>query len=327
MRNYRLKRLIINGQKSDNWYVTWTDRGRSKRLSTNTAVKAEAERELERIRAEHNKPPEKFDMNAIFDGYEKDRIAAGRKSANLRTSLKPLRQIFGSSTPALITQAEIRRYKRERKGSPSSCTRELLTLRAALKWAYGEGWTEHYRPFKVEANRNPRKRFLSQSEYDRLYATADTVRLKTFLSLGIFTAARSQKIYSLKWEDVDFTNRVINFSAGQSSNKRSRAVPMNETLAWHLMGARLMAMGDYVIEYNGKPVRSIRGPFRRAVSAAGLRDITIHDLRRTAASWMLQRGATLDMVAKILDDSVEVVERHYGHLAPRHMKDATDLLG
>lgn len=326
MRNYRLKRLIVDGKRSRTWYVVWSEKGRYKRRSTGTDIKAKAEAWREQFIHEQDRPKENFDLSDIFDGYEQDRIEDGRNANNLKTSLKPLRMYFGKKNAQHVTQAEIRRYKAHRGEKVTSCTRELLTLRAALKWAYSEGWTEHYRPFAVSANRNPRKRFMSQDEFDCLYEAADSIRLKTFLSIAINTAARSTKIYDLKWSDIDFENRLIYFGQGQA-NKKSRTVPMNDTLAWRLMGALLMATGDYVIEYRGGRVKGLRRPFRNAIDAAGLSDIRIHDLRRTSASWMLQKGATLETVAKVLDDSIEVVERHYGHLAPRHMRDATDLLG
>ena len=325
MRSYSLKRLIINGQRSKTWYVVWTDKGRTKRRSSGSTLKVEAERFLEKLRAEHERPKERFDMNAIFDGYERDRIADNRNASNLRTSLKPLRSFFGAMTPDIVNQASISRYKAHRAEKLASCTRELLTLRAALKWAYASEWTDSYRPFKVSANRNPRKRFMTEQEFNRLYAAADTIRLMTFLSIAISTAARSKTIYALRWQDVDFHNKVINFGAGEA-NKKSRSVPMTDKLAWALMGALFMAQGEYVIERDGKPVKSLRGVFSRAVRESGVKDVTIHDLRRTSASWMLQRGASLSLVAKVLDDAVEVVERHYGHLATNHIREAMELL-
>lgn len=49
-----------------------------------------------------------------------------------------------------------------------------------------------------------------------------------------------------------------------------------------------------VIEWNGKPVRSVRKGFEAAVKAAGLSaDVTPHILRHTCATWLMQGGANL----------------------------------
>jgi integrase len=47
-----------------------------------------------------------------------------------------------------------------------------------------------------------------------------------------------------------------------------------------------------------------------------MRDLTPHDLRRTAASWAVQSGASLAVVAASLGHSdTRVTEAHYGHLS------------
>jgi hypothetical protein len=42
-------------------------------------------------------------------------------------------------------------------------------------------------------------------------------------------------------------------------------------------------------------------------------------MRSTAASWAVQDGATMEEVAAFLNDSVQVVERHYAHLSPNYL--------
>jgi integrase len=44
--------------------------------------------------------------------------------------------------------------------------------------------------------------------------------------------------------------------------------------------------------------------------------LTLHSLRHTFASWLVQMDAPTLKVAKLLGDTVEMVERVYGHLAP-----------
>lgn len=54
--------------------------------------------------------------------------------------------------------------------------------------------------------------------------------------------------------------------------------------------------------------------------------LTTHSLRHSFASWLLQRGADLLTVAKLLGDTVAVVERVYGHLRPADLENTVDLL-
>lgn len=326
MPDYSLKRPKINGRQTDIWYVTWSESGRSKRLSTGHKDKSAAKQWLEQYKAITEQPQSDASVDMILTAYMDERVDHGRNKSNLETSLKPLRAFFGAMTPNLITQGKIRAYEAYRGEKPASIERELKTLRAALNWALREGWSVFFTPFKIKASGSRRKRFLTQAEFSRLFSEADTVRMMLFLSIAIHTASRSKKIYELKWADIDPVAGIINFPEG-TANKRTRPIPINKTLSWHLAIGMNFRTSPYVIERAGKPVRSLRKSFNDIAERAGVRDVQIHDLRRTAASWLLQRGASIELVAKFLDDSVEVVERHYGHFATGHIRGAADLLG
>jgi integrase len=51
-----------------------------------------------------------------------------------------------------------------------------------------------------------------------------------------------------------------------------------------------------------------------------------YSCRHTFASRMIQAGKPYGFVAKLMDNSVAVIEKHYGHLAPNHLRDAVDAL-
>jgi len=71
-----------------------------------------------------------------------------------------------------------------------------------------------------------------------------------------------------------------------------------------------------------------RVAFKPALEAAGLsgRDVHVHDLRHTYASWLAQDGVSGTKVAALLGDRPATAER-YVHLAPEHYADALAALG
>ena len=79
-----------------------------------------------------------------------------------------------------------------------------------------------------------------------------------------------------------------------------------------------------MVEWNGKPVRSVRKAFATAVKAAGLDrlGITPHVLRHTAATWAMQGGGDLWQIAGFLGMTVEVLERVCGHHHPNFQREA-----
>jgi integrase len=82
---------------------------------------------------------------------------------------------------------------------------------------------------------------------------------------------------------------------------------------------------DFVVEWNGRPVQSIKRSFRKVRKAAGLGpDVTPHTLRHTAATWLMQAGTDVWQAAGFLGMSVEVLIDTYGHHHPDFQADAAE---
>src|SRR5207249_12060990 len=80
---------------------------------------------------------------------------------------------------------------------------------------------------------------------------------------------------------------------------------------------RLGLVGGHFVEFNGKPNRSVKTAFSRALRLAGLSSeggrIVPHTLRHTAATWLMQRGVSIWQAAGYLGMSPEILDRVYGH--------------
>ncbi|MBW8640065.1 site-specific integrase [Hoeflea sp. WL0058] len=93
-----------------------------------------------------------------------------------------------------------------------------------------------------------------------------------------------------------------------------------------------MISEDYVVEWSGKPVSSVKKGFKAACEAAGLgwyaedglfqTDVTPHVLRHTAATWLMQNGATLSDAADYLGMTEAVLRSTYYHHHPDFQADA-----
>ncbi|EHK53624.1 tyrosine-type recombinase/integrase [Allomesorhizobium alhagi] len=82
---------------------------------------------------------------------------------------------------------------------------------------------------------------------------------------------------------------------------------------------------DFVVEWNGEPVQSIKKAFRNARKAAGLGDeVTPHIFRHTAATWLMQAGADVWEAAGFLGMTTETLIETYGHHHPDFQSDAAE---
>lgn len=79
----------------------------------------------------------------------------------------------------------------------------------------------------------------------------------------------------------------------------------------------------------GAPIHgtNVLPPFRRALAAAGLPRVTLHDLRHSCATVMLSAGIPLPVIAEMLGhSSIRVTADLYAHIVPSLRQDAADKL-
>jgi integrase len=82
---------------------------------------------------------------------------------------------------------------------------------------------------------------------------------------------------------------------------------------WHRLGLSRTA----IVEWNGKPVKSVKTGFASAVREAGLdKHVTPHTLRHTAATWLMDEGRKVWTVAGFLGMSTQVLEATYAKHHP-----------
>ena len=283
-------------------------------------------------------PPDRPLVTDILDGYIKDRTGRVRNIASIQYACAALTEHLGSLTPDHLTTQTMRKYAESRrsqgrrgatgKGRPLSdgtIIKEVVTLRAALRWAVNERWIMRAPKIEAPPAPPPKERWLTHAEARRLLDATETPHVRLFIQLGLYTGARTSAILELLWDQVDFQRNVISYGAG-AGNKRRSIVPIIPELRSVLWEAATTRTRDCVIEFRGAPVASIRHAFRERAAAAGLKDLTPHTLRHTCATWMVMKGVPFEMVAKFLGNSVEMIERVYGHHSPDWLKQAASAL-
>ncbi len=202
------------------------------------------------------------------------------------------------------------------------------SFRTCLNWAVKRHKIDRAPYIERPSQPAPRDRWLSHREIDQLLAAecAPHIRLATVLMLT--TGARVGAVLELTWDRVDLENGHIVLRTDFTGPRKGRAtVPINATLREALTAAREAALSPYVIEWAGGPVKSIKKGFAHAVANAGLKDVSPHVLRHTAAVHMAAGGVPMEKISQYLGhSSTEVTQRVYARFAPDHLRDAAELL-
>jgi len=83
----------------------------------------------------------------------------------------------------------------------------------------------------------PRKGVLDQEKYPLLLASLPEY-LQPVLAIGYHTGMRLGEIQRLRWEQVDFLDRIIRLNAGETKNEEVREIPISDELYSILPKAR-----------------------------------------------------------------------------------------
>ena len=143
------------------------------------------------------------------------------------------------------------------------------------------------------------------------------------------TGARMGALLGLTWDRVDFDGRTIDLhDPGRPRTHKGRpTVPMNRTAAVALSEARAGALTPYVIEWNGKPVKSIKHSLAAAGRRCGLPWVTAHVLRHSVATWLAEDGVSMEKIAELLGHSdSRITRKRYVHYTPDFLRDAAEAL-
>lgn len=324
MPQYRIGRL------KGRFVVTWTEDGtrRRYRLDALTAKEAEAEA-LDRIRKE-TLPKDAKTVSDLWAGYV--RHLEGRPAAvTLGYTGKAVLPHFGAYRPDQVSVDLCREYtaKRAKQGRAKGAVwTELGHLRSCLMWAQKVGLIDRAPYIERPQKPAPKDRWLTHAEIDRLLTAEAEPHIKLAALLMLTTAGRVSAVLQLTWDRVDLDRGQINLRVDQEGPRKGRAVvPINATLRAALVQAKEAALSDYVVEWAGDPVKSIRKGLDRLVRNAGLPGVSAHVFRHTAAVHMAAGGIPMNQIAQYLGhSSTAVTERTYARFAPDHLRDAAAIL-
>jgi integrase len=273
-----------------------------------------------------------------------------------------LNSFWGGRMLSDVSTATCREYVNMR-GNTGGARRDLEDLRAAIGHHASENLHRAIVNVWLPPKGAPRDRWLTRSEVARLlwacwrhreiqtrHCGSDKGRklptdkrplrhLARFILIGIYTGTRAsaiataspQRAAGRSFVDLDQGIFYRLAQGKRATSKRQPPAPIPPRLLAHMRRwQRLGPIGGHFVEFNGKPILSVKTAFSRAVKLAGLSSesgkIVPHTLRHTAATWLMQRGVSIWQAAGYLGMSAEILDRVYGHHSPDHLKSAADAI-
>ena len=148
----------------------------------------------------------------------------------------------------------------------------------------------------------PRDRFLTDDERRRFMEGIPHLAPKPgayFLTL-LFTGARRSELLRMRWTDVEWTTRL--WKKPRTKNGSSHFIPLPvqavDALTRLPRSSEWVFPGDHGKAWSSGSVQKVWYQIRRQWN---LHDVTLHDLRRTCASYLAMEGENLSTIQAVLN--------------------------
>lgn len=305
------KRIVFFRGK---YAMYWRENGKPYRVSLRTDNLELAKQRFRDTLAISEKPSE-----TVYDCFQ---IYLKEKPQEAKT-WKALQSFWQGYRPHEITKQACREYASTRQVKNGTIHRELTILRAAINSVMPNNQAEFAFPKKPP----PKEHYLTKDEFKAIYEAAKAHHVKVYLMLAISTAGRNSALLELTWDRVDFNRGTIRLSTGNEGQTKGRAtVPMTDSLRTLLEEAYNGRLTDYVVEYAGSNVKSVKRAIENIRERTGIK-FTPHVLRHSAAVWMAESGVSMSEIAQYLGHTnTNITYRVYARYSPEHLKDAAKAL-
>lgn len=342
------------------YYAYWSDKRRSKRKSMGTSDPAVAEaRFAQWLLLRHEKAVEgaTFTVTDCWAVYQAKHVAKNVAAPDtLAYAWRALEPHFGALLAERVDQDVVDAYVAKRVSGrigravkEATVRRELQALIACLNFCADPAQkmlpAGSVHKIRMPANSEPRDRWLSTAEIQALLSAAGRMRRgprlsrgERFIWLALSTAGRLSAILELTWDRVDFETRVIHLDVPgrQRTKKRRASVPISTDLLPVLQRAFAEREGPLVMDNKADVWATVQliaieaglAPKQDIDSGAKPKatGVSPHVFRHTAATHMARRGVPLWKIAKILGNTLAMVEKVYAKHAPDDLREAVDLI-
>src|SRR6266404_1095012 len=301
-------------------YETMPHREAEQALADYIAPKYQPERRRQDI--------EDIDCADVLSIYLSD-IGEPGDQFEIEARIERLNEFWGGKKLSEVNAQACAAYVKHR-GNRGGARRDLETLRAAINHHAKEGFHRGVVRVSLPPKGEARDRWLTRSEAAALVWHCWRHREKQTIHSGRY-----------KGEAITTDRRplrhiarfvLIGLYTGTRAGAIASASPYAEPGRSHVDLERGIFYRKLIatcfVEFNGKPVASVKKGFKRAVGLAHLPGkVTPHTLRHTAATWLMQRGVPIWEAAGFLGMSPEVLQDTYGHHHPDFLQGAAHAIG
>ena len=195
----------------------------------------------------------------------------------------------------------------------------------AIEWGWnGTNPASSIKKFKEKS----RDRFLHPDELPRFFESLEAEAnstIKDYIYVSLFTGARKSNVLSMKWEDINFER--CEWLIPETKNGESLRVHLTEKVI-DILKNRLQSNPNskWVFESIGKTGHLVepKSGWKRILQRASIKDLRLHDLRRTLGSWQAATGANSYIIGRSLGHKNQQSTAIYARLSIDPIKESVE---
>lgn len=327
-------------QRGSIWWVKIYVDGRPVYESSESEKKSDAIKLRDKMLAKRHRgeisggAPDRVLITELIDDVLKSDIEETTRYIWTKVVEKNVRPFFGRIRAARLTTDLMDQYRDKRKGqgvSDATVNRELSILRTAYHNARKRTppKVNNVPYFPMVKETNIRTGFLTDEQFEKVRDEMPS-ELKALFVCDYLIGIRRSELLALEWWQVDFEQGLI--CLDKTKNDDPRTVPIIPGDMEDLLKAayeerqRLWPDCPWVFARAGKQIKGFRDSWKQATARAGVPDLLLHDLRRTAVRNMRNAGVPQVIRMKISGHKTDSMERRYNIVDLEDIRDARELM-
>lgn len=229
-------------------------------------------------------------------------------------------------------------------------------FKTVLKYAEKKGYiiknpfdmTDNFQkdPDKIE-EKNEAELYIKPDEFDHFLTVIEDDFWKTFFSFAFYIGTRKGEQVALQWKDIDFKRKKVKIYKQlnikglkrkslfiPTKNGVIRTISIPDKLLTMLLNlyeceSKTYNFNDEWFVFGGLKYLSYTSIDRKKdyyFKKANIKRITMHQFRHSHASFLISNDVPLNIIAKRLGDTPEVILKTYAHLFPEKEEEVLIVL-
>lgn len=234
---------------------------------------------------------------------------------------------YYDNDPTELTQEEIKKYLLHLLDNQESSHSYVNQAVSAVKFLYGEVLDKKGIVINIPRPKKQKKLpiVLSQEEVIRLLNVVENIKHRAILFIVYSAGLRVGEVVRLKLSDIDSDRMLVRIEQGKG--RKDRYTLLSETALEALRIYTKIYKPDYWLFPGGKAgkfltERSVQKVFEAARDKVEIsKDATVHSLRHSFATHLLEGGVDLRYIQELLGHSSSKTTEIYTHVTQKSIRN------